>query len=235
MQPKAPYSYPTQRPILLVSSFCHFMVLLPLSFAAVKLVLRQPQAWYYVPANQKSCPIHPRIQVSLRSWNVQSGHVTRNMLTIPLRAGTDNRVVGVAQFLNKTGDEGFTEDDERTAIVATATIAMKADELMRDPENLESLGFHVSSDAQEATLLFCDLSASAVLFQVLDAPGAINCIDEYLTRHTDVALRHGAILDKYLGDGAMFRFNAFLEAGSLDHTVRAAEAALEMRPEFRGS
>lgn len=162
----------------------------------------------------------------------KSGHVTRNMLTIPLRAGTDNRVVGVAQFLNKTGDEGFTEDDERTAIVATATIAMKADELMRDPENLESLGFHVSSDAQEATLLFCDLSASAVLFQVLDAPGAINCIDEYLTRHTDVALRHGAILDKYLGDGAMFRFNAFLEAGSLDHTVRAAEAALEMRQNF---
>jgi len=163
----------------------------------------------------------------------KSGHVTRNMLTIPLRAGTGNRVVGVAQFLNKIGDEGFTEDDARTAIVNTTTIAMKADELMRDPENLKSLGFHVSSDAQEATLLFCDLSASAMLFQVLDAPGAINCIDEYLTRQTDVALRHGGILDKYLGDGAMFRFNVFLEASSPDHTVRAAEAALEMRQNFK--
>jgi class 3 adenylate cyclase len=163
----------------------------------------------------------------------KSGHVTRNMLTIPLRAGTGNRVVGVAQFLNKIGDEGFTEDDARTAIVNTATIAMKTDELMRDPENLKSLGFHISSDEQEATLLFCDLSASAVLFQVLDAPGAINCIDEYLTRQTDVAFRHGGILDKYLGDGAMFRFNAFLEARSPDHAVRAAEAALEMRLNFK--
>ena len=163
----------------------------------------------------------------------KSGHITHNMLTVPLRAGSGNRVVGVAQFLNKTGDEGFTENDARAAIVNTATIAMKADELMRDPENLKSLGFHVSSDMQEATLLFCDLSSSAVLFQVLDAPGAINCIDEYLARQTDVALRHGGILDKYLGDGGMFRFNAFLEGKGDDHNVRAAEAALEMRDNFK--
>jgi class 3 adenylate cyclase len=162
----------------------------------------------------------------------KSGHVTRNMLTIPLRVGMGNRVVGVAQFLNKIGNQGFTEDDARVAIVNTATIATKTDELIRDPENLKSLGFHISSDSHEATLLFCDLSSSALLFQVLDTPGAINCIDEYLTRLTDVALRHGGALDKYLGDGAMFRFNPLLGAKDTDHTMRAAEAALDMRHNF---
>lgn len=162
----------------------------------------------------------------------KSGHVTRNMLTVPLRAGAGNRVVGVAQFLNKIGDEEFTEDDARVAIVNMATIAMKVGELVRDPENLRSLGFHISSDSQEDTLLFCDLSASALLFQVLDAPGAINCIDEYLTRVTDVALRHGGTHGKYLGDGAMFRFNASSGAKETDHAVRATEAALEMRHNF---
>ena len=165
--------------------------------------------------------------------DTKSGHVTKNMLTVPLRVGTGNRIIGVAQFLNKAGEEGFTEDDVRTAIVNTTTIAMKTDELIRDPDGLKSLGFHISSDAQEATLLFCDLSASALLFQVLDTPGAINCIDEYLTRQTDVALRHGGALDKYLGDGAMYRFNPHAEGQGADHAVRAAEAALEMRDNFR--
>jgi class 3 adenylate cyclase len=162
----------------------------------------------------------------------KSGHVTRNMLTIPLLAGSGNHIVGVAQFLNKIGDEEFTEDDARSAVVSTASIAVKVDELMRDPENLRSLGFHISNDAHDATLLFCDLSASALLFQVLDTPGAINCIDEYLTRITDVALHHGGTLCKYLGDGAMFRFNTSSETKGIEHATRAAEAALEMRHNF---
>lgn len=162
----------------------------------------------------------------------KSGHTTRNMLTIPLRTDVANHVVGVAQFLNKINDEEFTESDARSATVNTASIAMKVGELVRDPESLESLGFHVSSDAQEATLLFCDLSTSATLFQVLDAPGAINCIDEYLTRVTDVALRFGGTLCKYLGDGAMFRFSGSMETGRVDHAERAAGASLEMRHNF---
>jgi class 3 adenylate cyclase len=165
--------------------------------------------------------------------DTKSSHVTHNMLTIPLRVGSDNRIVGVAQFLNKIDEGEFTEDDARTAIVNTSTIAMKTYELMRNTGNLKSLGFNVSSDAQEATLVFCDLSSSALLFQVLDATGAINCIDEYLTRQTEVALRHGGTLDKYLGDGAMLRFNSLVGTKDPNHTVRAAEAALEMRHNFK--
>lgn len=181
----------------------------------------------------------PRIMTSSRqdpsfssAIDDKSGHITRNMLTIPLRTEPSKRTVGVAQFLNRVGNDDFTQDDAREAMSNMAEIAVKVDSLARNPENLKSLGLLISSDDQRGTMLFCDLSSSARLFKVLDDHGAINYLDEYLTRITDVALRHGGSLEKYLGDGAMFRFNDIPGDKTVDHTIRAAEAAFEMHRNF---
>ncbi|HZC98923.1 MAG TPA: adenylate/guanylate cyclase domain-containing protein [Actinomycetes bacterium] len=159
-------------------------------------------------------------------------HLTRNLLTIPLRDETAGRIVGVAQFLNKVDNQPFTEEDARIAMVQAASIAVKTTEFIRSPRNFEVLGFYAEPEQREATLLFCDLSASSSLFRVLDPPSAINCMDEYVTRQAAVILRLGGTIDKYLGDGAMFRFNVPLPIRDTDHAVRAAEAALEMRENF---
>lgn len=162
----------------------------------------------------------------------KGGHVTKNMLTIPLRSGDEGRIVGVAQFLNKADNRPFIDEDARRALAETASIAIKTGEFTRNRGDLELLGFYSQPEQQEATLLFCDLSASSSLFGVLDAPSAINCMDEYVIRQAEVVLHHGGTIDKYMGDGAMFRFNVPLPIRGADHAVRAAEAALEMRRNF---
>lgn len=162
----------------------------------------------------------------------KGGHVTKDMLTIPLRSGDEGGIVGVAQFLNKSDNRPFTDEDSRQALAETASIAIKTGEFIRNRANMELIGFYSQPEHREATLLFCDLSASSSLFRVLDAPSAINCMDEYLIRQAEAVLHHEGTIDKYMGDGAMFRFNVPLPIRGADHTVRAAEAALEMRRNF---
>jgi class 3 adenylate cyclase len=161
----------------------------------------------------------------------KSGHSTLQLLCVPLRYGPGGVVVGVAQFLNKRGNEPFTKEDEHLALNEAAPIGLKTGELLKNPKNLEPLGFYAQLLPQEATLLFCDLSRSSSLFGVVDAKTAIGCMDEYLQRQTDIVYRSGGTIDKYLGDGAMFRFNVPLPVGD-GHVIRAAETALKMQGNF---
>jgi adenylate cyclase len=66
----------------------------------------------------------------------------------------------------------------------------------------------------------------------LSDASAVDCINEYLEQHCNVAIRYGATIDKYLGDGVMIRFNVPHRIDSEDHAMRAVEAAVEMREAF---
>ena len=52
--------------------------------------------------------------------------------------------------------------------------------------------------------MFCDLTSSSTLFQELNVSAAVQHINEYLQVVCDVAFSHGATVDKYMGDGALF-------------------------------
>lgn len=157
-------------------------------------------------------------------------HQTKTMLTVPLRS--EGSVIGVAQFLNKADGQPFTEEDERAALDRCRAVAARVSDFVQDPTNFDVLGLSLDRESKEATILFCDLTASSTLFDKMDIPTAIRCIDEYLSRQSDIALKHGATIDKYLGDGVMLRFNVPLRIRGGDHAVRAVEAALEMRRDF---
>lgn len=155
-------------------------------------------------------------------------HRTKSMLTVPL--DHHGETIGVTQSLNKAG--GFTATDEGIAREFAALLAPKVATFIRDPENFELLGLASQSDDKEATVAFCDLTSSSFLLEQMNVLSAIDCINEYLEKQCDVAMNFGATVDKYLGDGAMLRFNVPRRITGDDHSVRAVEAALEMQESF---
>jgi class 3 adenylate cyclase len=157
-------------------------------------------------------------------------HETRSLLTLPLRY--EDRVIGVIQFLNKAG--GFTQSDEVHGTALAQSLATKVAVFARDPANFSQLGLAWRSEDKEATIAFCDLTSFSSLLTQMNVPSAIDCINEYLEQQCEVAMRYGATVDKYIGDGVMLRFNVPRPILVGDHAVRAVEAALEMRGAYEG-
>jgi class 3 adenylate cyclase len=158
-------------------------------------------------------------------------HVTREMLTIPLVVG--QHAVGVAQFLNKQNGEGFTEKDEATVVGEGGRLSLKVAEFVRDADNYVQLGLSSSPVSSSAAVMFCDLSASSSLFSVLHEPGAISCINEYLSQTVDIVLDAGGSVEQYLGDGAMFIFDQEQNVTAETVVLRAVRAAMESTKAFR--
>jgi class 3 adenylate cyclase len=152
------------------------------------------------------------------------------MLTVPLEK--DGRLVGIAQFLNKRDDEDFDPDDEHTALRLAGGLAEKTALFISDRSNFEVLGLSSVPAGVDATVVFCDLTASSIFFQHLTVPTAISCINEYLERQSEIAFSYGGTVDKYIGDGIMFRFNVPRKIRKREHWTVAVEAANEMRRDF---
>lgn len=155
---------------------------------------------------------------------------TENMLTVPLK--WSGSVVGVAQFLNKSNGDMFSDAEVKATVQRSRSLAEKVGRFVQNPSNFEILPVVLDSATNQATLLFCDLSASHLLFDRMDGGTAIRFIDEYLNGQAGIALRHGATIDKYLGDGIMIRFNVPMRIVDGDHAMCAVEAAWEMNREF---
>jgi class 3 adenylate cyclase len=158
----------------------------------------------------------------------RAAHETRALLTVPLRR--NGNVIGVMQFLNKVN--GFSMEDEIEASALAESIATKVDAFVRDVENFELLGLAWRSVDKEATIAFCDLTASSSLLAHMNIPSAVDCINEYLEQQCEIAMKRGGMIDKFIGDAAMLSFNVPRLVTTGDHVVHAVEAALEMRDAF---
>lgn len=157
-----------------------------------------------------------------------SKYKTEDILTCPLKYREE--MVGVMQFLNKEGGDRFCPDDISVAETFAASLSGRVADFIRNPDNFEILGVAPAREAEEATVVFCDLTNSTLLFDTMNAPSAIDLINTYLERVCDVALSHGATIDKFLGDGVMLRFN--VPRRVTDHTSEALKAALEIQATF---
>jgi class 3 adenylate cyclase len=159
----------------------------------------------------------------------KGAHTTRTMLTVPLRH--EGGTIGVVQFLNKENDREFTGQDEAIALEIADELANKVADFTRETSNFEILGLSAEQEGKEETIVFCDLSASSRLFRVLAAPDAIDCVNEYFERQSEIAMGHDATVDKYMGDGIMLRF-APRNRQDYDHATRAVKAAFQMNADF---
>ena len=157
-----------------------------------------------------------------------SGYKTQNAMNVPLQAL--GRTVGVLQLLNKKEDQKFSEDDLEKIQPIANKLSIMVMEYSSLPSAYELLGISPDTRTKDATILFCDMTASSILFQELNMSSAIQHINEYFEVVCNIAFKYGATVDKYMGDGILFRFNVPHPIDN--HPVIAIKAAIEMNKAF---
>jgi class 3 adenylate cyclase len=176
----------------------------------------------FVVANSKASSDH------YGKADAVSGYQTHDTINLPLR-GPGGVVVGVLQLLNREGAR-FAERDIAELTQLSATMAARVAEFLSISGSLEILGIVPQPEADYATVMFCDLTASSTLFSELNVSSAVQHLNEYLERACDIAFARGATVDKYVGDGVLLRFN--VPRSVPNHPMEAVQAAFEISDAF---
>src|SRR6266498_956242 len=170
-------------------------------------------------------------------WNqtvdLKSEFQTQTLLTVPvwLPETRDRRPLAVCQFRNRADGRSFDRQDEQVATTIARKIGQLVDEFLADERNFEMLVFPLEQPMTEASVMFCDLTASTELLQHMNTSSALMRLDEYLGSLGEIALDHGAKLFANLGDGMMLSFNVPKPLD--DHPRRALDAAWKMQEDFK--
>jgi adenylate cyclase len=101
----------------------------------------------------------------------------------------------------------------------------------RNPNLCNRCGTHVEEGRiVEMTVLFADLSSFTEMTQALGPEKTHEVVDAFLRMATSVLVRHGAFIDKYVGDAVMALFNVPVRRD--DHARQAVVAATELIAEL---
>ncbi len=98
---------------------------------------------------------------------------------------------------------------------------------------MEEVDLTLGGEQREVTVFFSDIAGFTTISEALGTRDLFYLMSSYLSRMTDILIREGGTLDKYIGDAVMGFFGA--PVTQLDHARRACQTALEMRkilPEF---
>jgi adenylate cyclase len=102
----------------------------------------------------------------------------------------------------------------------------------RNPNLCNRCGTHVEEGrVVEMTVLFADLSSFTEMTQALGPERTHEVVDAFLRMASRVLVRHGAFIDKYVGDAVMALFNVPISRD--DHARQALVAATELTSELR--
>ena len=98
----------------------------------------------------------------------------------------------------------------------------------RNPSLCTRCGAHLEEGhVVEVTVIFADLSSFTELTHDLGPERTHEVVDAFLRMASDVLVRHGAFIDKFVGDAVMALFNVPLR--HTDHPKRAVIAASEIQ------
>jgi adenylate cyclase len=87
----------------------------------------------------------------------------------------------------------------------------------------EAADIRLGGESQRITLLFADVRGFTTMAEKLKPREAVEVLNEFLARMTNVIFEHDGTLDKYLGDGLMALFGApFALENDAEAAVRAA-------------
>ena len=119
----------------------------------------------------------------------------------------------------------FIETHQRQKIVAVfdqyvppAVVA----EIARSPQE-----FSMAGEARDITVLFCDIKDFSAISEQLEPHELASMLNYFLTEMTSVLHRHGATIDKYIGDAIMAFWGT--PVPQPDHADRAVTGALAMQ------
>ena len=85
----------------------------------------------------------------------------------------------------------------------------------------------LGGEEREVTVMFSDIRNFTTISEELTPQQVLAMLNEFLTVIGEVVEKHGGVVDKYLGDGAMALFGAPVTRA--DDTQRALDCALEIR------
>jgi adenylate cyclase len=114
---------------------------------------------------------------------------------------------------------------ERAAIRGAFGLYLSPDvveRLARHPELLQ-----LGGEQREITVMFTDVRGFTRISEQFDPHGLTRFMNRFLTPMTDVVLRNGGTIDKYMGDAIMAFWNAPLAVEG--HAARACDTALAMQ------
>ena len=94
-------------------------------------------------------------------------------------------------------------------------------ELSRSSKELSLEG-----ESRTLTVFFCDLLSFTSISEELNPKQLNKLLNEYFTAMSEILFKHGATIDKYIGDAIMAFWNAPTKQEA--HAQRSVEAALEM-------
>ncbi|MDF1735591.1 MAG: adenylate/guanylate cyclase domain-containing protein, partial [Minwuia sp.] len=95
------------------------------------------------------------------------------------------------------------------------------DELTRHPERLK-----VGGERKEMSFLFSDIAGFTGLSERLEPERLSSLLNGYLDGMSEIVLKHGGTIDKFIGDAVVALFGA--PAAMDDHAMRAIRCAIEM-------
>ena len=99
------------------------------------------------------------------------------------------------------------------------------DLILENPDNQWMKGSEI-----EATVLFVDIRGFTSLSEDKQPESIVELLNDYFTRVTDVVIKHGGHIDKFVGDEAMAVFGAPL--ANPKHAEAAVRAALDIQKEI---
>jgi class 3 adenylate cyclase len=84
-------------------------------------------------------------------------------------------------------------------------------------------------DRRRLTLFFSDIEGFAEIADRNEPEDLSERLNEYLSEMTGIAERHGATIDKFVGDAIVIFFGAPVATDDRDHALRAVRMAVEMQ------
>jgi class 3 adenylate cyclase len=103
-----------------------------------------------------------------------------------------------------------------------------AERCLRDPTAL-----HLGGELREVAILMSDLRDFSGLSERLGPEGTIDILNRYLATMTPIILRHGGMINEFIGDGILVLFGVpFPREDDADRAIRCAAAMQAVVPVF---
>ncbi|MFO1246626.1 MAG: adenylate/guanylate cyclase domain-containing protein [Alphaproteobacteria bacterium] len=93
--------------------------------------------------------------------------------------------------------------------------------MVADPSSM-----NLEGERREMTFLFSDIADFTTMSEQIDAIQLAHVLNSYLDGMTNLVMKHGGMVDKFIGDAVFAIFNAPLDLA--DHQSRAVRCMLEM-------
>jgi adenylate cyclase len=100
-------------------------------------------------------------------------------------------------------------------------------QLVRNPDSIQ-----LGGERREATVFFSDLAGFTDLSEKLPPEQMVEVVNAYLEQTSECLHKHGAYVDKYIGDAVMAVFGVPLPLP--DHAIAACKSALEAHRAIKG-